>query len=714
MSCKFLRPFGLLALVVTLLFTGLLPASPVAFAAKGSVDNGEDAYIADEINLELFNETDLTSIAQQYGLQLVEQFGKRPIFLLHTPTDSKALAARIAAENPARVKFAEENFTSGSPEGSGFTWSVGNSWSVGFTWSVGGQTQYQSQWALDKIRVKEAHQVTKGAGTIVAVLDTGVDRRHPALAGRLLRGRDFVDGDDDPSEVLPAGATGPDDARHRGPYGHGTHVAGLIALTAPEAKIMPLRVLDPQGVGNTWVLMEAIAYALDPDGDPATDDGADVINMSLATIHDSNILKHIIGEACDDDSLNPVPTPTPAQPIHPVVVVVAAGNRGTEQKMYPAAENVLGEISVGASDSNDTLAQFSERKWVDVMAPGVGITSSVPGHGTGVWAGTSMASPLVAGEAALVRAAFPALTPSLVTERIRESSARFHQDIDRRVDASAAIVPFVTGTANPIDDTRNFVRQQYLDFFNRAPDASGYDFWSHEVEGCGTNAACANFRRVNTSGAFFLSIEFRDTGYFVYRLHKAAFGNLANDKPVPVRYEDFMPDTQAIGEGVVVNSPGWERKLAANRDAFLQDFVTRQTDANGRNFKDVFPTGMSAAAITDRLFFNAGVLPSESERQAVLNQLSPNPDSPALRAAALKAVAEHPALAQREFNRAFVLMQYFGYMRRNPDDAPEQNRNFDGFNFWLKKLEDNGGDFHRAEMVRAFIESIEYRARFRQ
>ncbi|PYT02912.1 MAG: hypothetical protein DMF65_05345, partial [Acidobacteria bacterium] len=135
----------------------------------------------------------------------------------------------------------------------------------------------------------------------------------------------------------------PNYPRDCGPYGHGTVVAGLVALAAPEAKIMPLRVLDPQGVGNNWVLMEAIAYALDPDGDPSTDDGADVINMSLATVHQSDILRQFVGEACDDKKIeNEDPNPiTP--PAHPVVVVVAAGNNASDLKMYPAAENAAGE-----------------------------------------------------------------------------------------------------------------------------------------------------------------------------------------------------------------------------------------------------------------------------------------------------------------------------------------------------------------------------------
>ena len=722
MSRKFWRPLGLFVLLATLLLAGL-PASHVSRASSDSVDNGEEAYIPNEVNLKLFNAADLNSIAQQYGLQLVEQFGNRPIYLLRTPSDSKLLAARILAENPTRVQFAEANFTAGAPEGSGFTWSVGDSWDAGFTWSVGGETQYRTQWAPDKVGLKTAHQATKGAGTIVAVLDTGVDRRHPALAGRLMLGRDFVDDDGDPSEVLPTcpPGSGATDPRACGPYGHGTHVAGLIALSAPEAKIMPLRVLDPQGVGNMWVLAEALRYAADPDGDPGTDDGADVINLSLATVNRSGLLGLILGEICSND---PAVPRDPTAPVYPrVVVVAAAGNRGTTAEMFPAAENFEGELSVAASQQDDTLAAFSERDdRVDLMAPGVGITSSVPGNGTGVWAGTSMAAPIVAGVAALVRAAAPEKDADQVKEQINETSFDTRElgnndpPVRDRLDAAAAVAPLVVGKGNPIDDTRTFVRQHYLDFFNRAPDTAGFDHWSNEVAQCGADAACTQFRRVNTSGAFFLSIEFRATGYFVYRLHKAAFGDVAGT-PVPVRYEDFMPDTQRIGEGLVVNSLGWEEKLAANRQAFLLDFVTRTGAAGGRNFATAFPAGTPAATIVDKLFQNVGVTPLADERAALVAELSANPDSAALRASVLSKVADSPLVVRREFTKAFVLMQYFGYLRRNPDGVGfdgQADPNFVGFNHWLQKLEDNGGDFHRAEMVRAFLESIEYRQRFRQ
>ena len=715
MSRKFTRPFGPLALAAALLCAGAPAATPPARASSGS---GEDGYVTNEVNVKLRGAADLQAVAEQHKLQLVEQFGSRPIYRMRVTdgTDAKVKASAVAADT-TRVEYAEANWTAGSPEGSGLTWSVADSWNSGLTWSVGdagqsGEAAYRGQWAVGKIRLGEAHRATKGAGMIVAVLDTGVDRRHPALAGRLLRVRDFVDDDDDPSEVLPTCPPGTTstDPRACGPYGHGTHVAGLVALAAPEAKIMPLRVLDPQGVGNMWVIAEALRYALDPDGDPASDDGADVINMSLATFNDSRVLREVVGDACDTG----VPSAYPK-----VVVVAAAGNHGTTTPMYPAAENFDGELSVAASKPDDTLAEFSQRDnrvVNDVMSPGVQITSSVPGAATGVWAGTSMSAPLVAGLAALVRAASPELTADMVKDRIRGTSDRPEpeQPVKRRVNAAAAVVPFVSfdSAANPINDTRNFVRQQYLDFLSRAPDKSGADFWSGGLDGCKGDAGCTQLRRVSTSGAFFLSIEFRDTGYFVYRLHKAAFGDLSG-RPVPVRYEDFMPDTQRIGEGVVVNSPGWEQKLASNRDAFVLDFVKRA------RFASAFPDSLTPAEFVNRLFANAGVTPTDGERQGAVNEFGGAAASAdtAARARALKRVADNDALDRQERNRAFVLMQYFGYLRRNPDDADFDGKtdpSFSGYNFWLSKLEGAGGDFIRAEMVRAFIESIEYRRRFRQ
>jgi hypothetical protein len=118
---------------------------------------------------------------------------------------------------------------------------------------------------------------------------------------------------------------------------------------------------------------------------------------------------------------------------------------------------------------------------------------------------------------------------------------------------------------------------------------------------------------------------------------------------------------------------------------------------------------MAAEQYVDLLFRTAGLTPSESERQSVIDEFM-NPTG--ARARALQRVAENEALTRREFNRAFVLMQYFGYLRRNPDADPDNN--FAGYDFWLTKLDQFGGDFIKAEMVKAFLMSREYRSRFGQ
>jgi hypothetical protein len=275
-------------------------------------------------------------------------------------------------------------------------------------------------------------------------------------------------------------------------------------------------------------------------------------------------------------------------------------------------------------------------------------------------------------------------------------------ECDRRVLNSLPRYPGFDQSPNPIDDTRFFVRQHYLDFLNREPDAGGLNFWSSGIENCGANVACRDAKRVDTSAAFFLSIEFQETGYFVYRVHKAAFGDLPG-RPVPIRRESFVPDTQAVGRGVVVGVGDWEAALEANKRDYLDQFVTR------RAFVERYPTGQTPAAYVDALNRNAGNALSPAERDDLVARLA---DGRETRATALRRVAENASLRAAEFNKAFVLMEYFGYLRRNPDDPPDAN--FDGFRFWLDKLEDNGGDFRRAEMVRAFIVSIEYRRRFGQ
>ncbi len=261
------------------------------------------------------------------------------------------------------------------------------------------------------------------------------------------------------------------------------------------------------------------------------------------------------------------------------------------------------------------------------------------------------------------------------------------------------------GTNIPItiNDSDFFVHTHYVDFLSRLPEPAGFSFWDNEIRSCGTNASCIELKRINVSAAFFLSIEFQNTGFLVYRIHKSAFGDLTG-KPVPVTRETFMPDTRNIANGIIVGQQGWEQAIENNKVAFTQAFVQRP------EFQAAYPNTMSADQFVTQLDTNAGLVLNSSEKAQIVANLSLGPTDPVRRAAALRSVAENSNLQQREFNKAFVLMQYFGYLRRNPDSAPDAN--FDGYNFWLTKLNQFNGNFVQAEMVKAFISSIEYGQRF--
>jgi len=266
-----------------------------------------------------------------------------------------------------------------------------------------------------------------------------------------------------------------------------------------------------------------------------------------------------------------------------------------------------------------------------------------------------------------------------------------------------------------IDDADFFTQEQYVDFLNRMPDSSGFQFWLAQISACGNNAACIGAQRVNTSGAFFLSIEFKETGYLVERTYKTAFGDAAQTStfggshpisaPV-VRFSQFIPDLKQIGQGVVVLQPGWEIVLENNKVAFSQAFVQRSA------FTSAYPTSMTPTQFVDALFGKAGIALSDPDHAKAINEFGVATDTSnsTFRARALRDVAENATLQQQEFNRAFVLMQYFGYLRRDPNGG--QDTDYTGYDFWLTKLNQFNGSFINAEMVKAFIESTEYRGRF--
>lgn len=258
-----------------------------------------------------------------------------------------------------------------------------------------------------------------GKGIVVAVIDSGVDYNHNDLGGcigngcKVIGGYDFVDSDADPMDV----------------DGHGTHVAGIVAANggvvgvAPDASILAVRVLDSEGNGFNTQTVEGIEYAVDPDGDPSTDDGADIINLSLGGPGDAD---DIVSSAVD------------AATAAGVVVVAAAGNNGSYYdigKHSPASARTA--ITVGSVDKQNNISDFSSKGPVlnsdyikpEVVAPGTGICSLQTNNRYEEMSGTSMASPHVAGAAALLLQARPALQPEQLKSILMSSATNISDDI---------------------------------------------------------------------------------------------------------------------------------------------------------------------------------------------------------------------------------------------------------------------------------------------
>ena len=261
---------------------------------------------------------------------------------------------------------------------------------------------------------------------------------------------------------------------------------------------------------------------------------------------------------------------------------------------------------------------------------------------------------------------------------------------------------------NPVDTSVFFVRRHYHDFLNRDPDAPGLAFWVNEIENCAEDKQCRDVKRIHVSAAFFLSIEFQETGYLAYRMYKSAYGDSTSPNvngPVPIiRFREFLKDAQRVGRGVQVGFGDWQAKLEENKVAYTREFVLRE------RFLTAFPLSMTPTQFVDKLDQNAGGVLSTTERNQLIAELTGATDQSQARASVVRKVAEDADLRQREFNRAFVLLQYYGYLRRNPDDP--QDTDFQGWEFWLNKLNQSNGNFVESEMVKAFLLSTEYRQRF--
>jgi hypothetical protein len=282
---------------------------------------------------------------------------------------------------------------------------------------------------------------------------------------------------------------------------------------------------------------------------------------------------------------------------------------------------------------------------------------------------------------------FYTVTPTLVNYHFGPESRSFSL-LGNSTDAAFTATRDAVVTGNAIDTAEYFVRQHYLDFLGREPEESGFNFWSDQITSCGSDAACRERRSINVSAAYFLSIEFQQTGGLVDGLYRASYGR----RPM---YSEFMPDRALVARNVIVGQSNWAQLLEDNKRAFVDAWVQRAA------FQSVYG-GLTNAGYVDALISNTRVSFSQSERDALVNGLS----SGATRADVLRQIAENERFVAAKRNESFVMMQYFGYLRREPDA--------DGYAFWLNKLNQFNGNFEQAEMVKAFIVSGEYRDRFRQ
>ncbi|HMR65545.1 MAG TPA: S8 family serine peptidase [Anaerolineae bacterium] len=353
---------GALLLLLTLLFSlSTMPTGPVL--ADDDDDDDEEIvdFISDQVVVKVEPGVAIDEINTDFGTTTLEMLsGNRGIYLLQIPAGQSEEDLADNLEDDPRVRYAEPNFIGEAPEADRRTRGA---------WGGQDEQPYGGQYANSMLNLACTQTLSRGAGVTVAVLDTGIQLDHPALADRLVAGFDYLDDDATPDD------TGDGEVR-----GHGTHVAGIIKLVAPEAKLMPVRVLDSYGYGNVFVIADAILWA--------AENGAGVINLSLGTARESELMSDIIAEVIGS---------------YGTVIVAAAGNLSSSDPQYPAAldEDIL---AVGAVDQNKNRAEFSNYgDWLDVAAPGDKIYSTFPTSGYATWSGTSMSTPFVAGQAALLK-----------------------------------------------------------------------------------------------------------------------------------------------------------------------------------------------------------------------------------------------------------------------------------------------------------------------
>ncbi|MCK6462116.1 MAG: S8 family serine peptidase [Planctomycetes bacterium] len=342
--------------------------------------------------LEEADDDEAEDIRKDFGGVTVEQIGSSAIYLLTLDASVRIEDVLDELDNDARVLVSEPDYSAESPEGDPADIPV-----------LGGDVvaSIPVQPELDALMLPAAHAISTGAGVVVAVVDTGIDPAHPAIVGHVMAGGyDFIGRDFDPRDQRNLRDDDGDGAIDE-QYGHGTFVASLVLAVAPDAMILPVRVLDAEGFGTSSTVAAGIIWAADA--------GADVINLSADLPDAPEMVREAIRYARDRGAL----------------VVAAAGNAGGTDIAFPARfSDVLGVTSVDATGVRPAFASVGSA--VSLVAPGVSILGAVPmdlsPSGTVRWSGTSFSTPLVAGAAALVRAANPGLSPEALRQRLRATA----------------------------------------------------------------------------------------------------------------------------------------------------------------------------------------------------------------------------------------------------------------------------------------------------
>lgn len=373
---------------------------PIAMGdtAPGQEEPAEpDTYVAGQVVVKLdpaaqpsidalnasYGTTTVATLAQSAGTYLVQGA---------PGADAEATAVRMSADRS--IAFAEPNFIGEAPEG--------NPRGIG-GWGGTDPAPIASQYAVSMLGLSQAQAYSRGSGVVVAVLDTGVQLDHPALRAHLTTARyDFVDNDTEPSDSVD-GRDYDGDGVADEMAGHGTHVAGIVNLVAPDAMIMPLRVLNSDGRGDIFSVAEAIGYAVEH--------GATVINLSLGTTDRTDVLEEALERATKRGA----------------VIIAAAGNQNTEIEQFPASDNcALSVTAIGANNIKSSFANFGGR--IDLVAPGDSIFSTFPPGGYAWWSGTSMTAPFVAGQVALIHSLQPSLNAAEIAALIGGTSHSIDRD----------------------------------------------------------------------------------------------------------------------------------------------------------------------------------------------------------------------------------------------------------------------------------------------